>query len=105
MNLHDTLSMKSASAPVVGEIYHVTGIATREVPDTINGGKRMSVVLSTDKGSIYAPSAVANAYLEMAASDPDGAAAELIARGFHRRTGNGRDGQRQFHRGRFRLHR
>ena len=78
MNLHDTLSMKSASAPVVGEIYHVTAIATREVPDTINGGKRMSVVLSTDKGSIYAPSAVANAYLEMAASDPDGAAAELI---------------------------
>ena len=78
MNLHDTLSMKSASAPVVGEIYHVTGIATREVPDTINGGKRMSVVLSTDKGSIYAPSAVGNAYLEMAASDPDGAAAELI---------------------------
>lgn len=62
MNLREVLSMKSATSPVVGEIYHVTGVNSRMVKDSINGGERLCVILETDKGSIFAPSAIANGY-------------------------------------------
>lgn len=62
MNLREALSMKSAVSPTVGEIYHVTGVTSRMVKDNINGGERLCVILETDKGNIFAPSAVANGY-------------------------------------------
>ena len=59
-DLREALSMKSAISPTPGEIYHVTGVTCRTVPDTINGGDRLCVILETDKGNIFAPSAIAS---------------------------------------------
>lgn len=78
MNLREALSMKSAQPPVVGEIYHVTGISTRMVDDTFNGGKRLCVILDTDKGSIFAPAAVAQGYEMTAKEEGEMAAQEVL---------------------------
>lgn len=48
-----------ASKPVVGEVYEVSGIELREIEDKFNGGTRNALILHTDKGAIYASSAMA----------------------------------------------
>lgn len=77
-SLRDALTMKTASSPTVGEIYHVTGLTTRVVPDTFNGGERLCVILETDKGNIFAPSAIAMGYQETAQTDGEDAAADML---------------------------
>ena len=77
-NLREALSMKSAISPTVGEVYHVTGVSSRLVPDSINGGNRLCVILETDKGNIFAPSAIANGYDETAKTEGEDVARDLI---------------------------
>lgn len=77
-NLREVLEMKSAASPTPGEIYHVTGVSSRIVPDTINGGERLCVILETDKGNIFAPSAIAIGYEETAKADGEAVAREMI---------------------------
>ena len=77
-NLREALSMKSAISPTVGEIYHVTGVSSRTVPDSINGGERLCVILETDKGNIFAPSAIANGYDETAKTEGENVAKEML---------------------------
>lgn len=77
-NLREVLEMKSAVSPTVGEIYHVTGVFSRTIPDTINGGDRLCVVLETDKGNIFAPSAIANGYEETAKTEGENVAREML---------------------------
>ena len=76
-SLREALSMKSAISPTVGEVYHVTGVSSRIVPDTINGGNRLCVILETDKGNIFAPSAIANGYDETAKTEGENGAQEM----------------------------
>lgn len=77
-NLREALAMKSAVSPTPGEIYHVTGVSSRTVPDTINGGERLCVILGTDKGNIFAPSAIANGYEETAKTEGENVAQEML---------------------------
>ena len=77
-DLREALSMKSAISPTVGEVYHVTGVSSRTVPDTINGGDRLCVILETDKGNIFAPSAIANGYDETAKTEGENVAQEML---------------------------
>ena len=77
-SLREALSMKSAISPTPGEIYHVTGVTCRTVPDTINGGDRLCVILETDKGNIFAPSAIANGYEETAKTEGENVAKEML---------------------------
>lgn len=77
-NLREALSMKSAISPTVGEVYHVNGVSSRIVPDTINGGERLCVILETDKGNIFAPSAIANGYDETAKTEGENVAKEML---------------------------
>ena len=77
-NLREALAMKSAVSPPPGEIYHVTGVSSRTVPDTINGGERLCVILETDKGNIFAPSAIANGYDETAKTEGENVAREML---------------------------
>lgn len=77
-NLREALSMKSAISPTVGEVYHVNGVSSRMVPDSINGGDRLCVILETDKGNIFAPSAIANGYEETAKTEGENVARDLI---------------------------
>lgn len=65
MKLKDLKQMKTAVRPVVGERYTINGYEIRVVDDRFNPGeKRELVILSTDKGNIYAPSSFARALLE-----------------------------------------
>lgn len=77
-NLREALEMKSAVSPTPGEIYHVTGVSSRTVPDTINGGERLCVILETDKGNIFAPSAIANGYDETVKTEGENVAREML---------------------------
>ena len=77
-SLREALSMKSAISPTPGEIYHVTGVTCRTVLDTINGGDRLCVILETDKGNIFAPSAIANGYEETAKTEGENVAQEML---------------------------
>lgn len=77
-SLREALAMKSAVSPTVGEVYHVTGVSCRTVPDTINGGERLCVILETDKGNIFAPSAIANGYDETAKTEGENVAKEML---------------------------
>lgn len=77
-NLREALAMKSAVSPTPGEIYHVTGVSCRTAPDTINGGQRLCVILETDKGNIFAPSAIANGYEETANTEGEDVAQEML---------------------------
>lgn len=77
-NLREALSMKSAISPTVGEVYHVNGVSSRMVPDSINGGDRLCVILETDKGNIFAPSAIANGYEETSKTEGENVARDLI---------------------------
>ena len=77
-NLREALAMKSAVSPTPGEVYHVTGVSSRVVPDTINGGERLCVILETDKGNIFAPSAIANGYEETAKTEGENVAQEML---------------------------
>ena len=77
-DLREALSMKSAISPTVGEVYHVNGVSCRTVPDTINGGDRLCVILETDKGNIFAPSAIANGYEETVKKEGENVAQEML---------------------------
>lgn len=77
-NLREALAMKSAVSPTPGEIYHVTGVSSRTVPDAINGGERLCVILETDKGNIFAPSAIANGYDETVKTEGENVAREML---------------------------
>ena len=77
-SLREALAMKSAVSPTVGEVYHVTGVSCRTVPDTINGGERLCVILETDKGNIFAPSALAHGYDETAKTEGENVAKEML---------------------------
>lgn len=77
-SLREALSMKSAVSPIVGEVYHVTGVSSRIVPDTINGGNRLCVILETDKGNIFAPSSIANGYDETVKTEGENVAQEML---------------------------
>lgn len=77
-NLREALAIKTAVSPTPGEIYHVTGVSSRTVPDTINGGERLCVILETDKGNIFAPSAIANGYEETANTEGENVAQEML---------------------------
>lgn len=77
-SLREALSMKSAVSPTPGEVYHVTGVSSRTVSDTINGGNRLCVILETDKGNIFAPSAIANGYEETAMTEGEDVANEML---------------------------
>ena len=78
-SLREALSMKSAISPTPGEIDHVTGVTGRTVPDALNGGDRLCVSLETDKGNIFAPSAIANGYEETAKTEGENVSQEIRA--------------------------
>ena len=57
--------MNRAQKPVVGERYTVNSLELRSVDDKFNPGQRRNVlVMHTDKGVIYATSAMAKAAAE-----------------------------------------
>ena len=57
--------MNRAQKPVVGERYTVNALELRMVDDKFNPGQtRYVLVMHTDKGAIYATSAMAKAALE-----------------------------------------
>lgn len=63
MAMSDVLNRPSR--PVSGEVYTVREIELTMVDDKFNFGKqRPQLILSTDKGRIFAPSAMARAALE-----------------------------------------
>ena len=63
MSMNDILNR--AQKPVVGERYTVNALELRSVDDKFNPGQRRDVlVMHTDKGAIYATSAMAKAAAE-----------------------------------------
>ena len=57
--------MNHAQKPIVGERYIVNSLELRSVDDKFNPGQRRDVlVMHTDKGAIYATSAMAKAAAE-----------------------------------------
>lgn len=57
--------MNRAQKPVIGERYTVNALELRMVEDKFNQGQLRNVlVMHTDKGAIYATSAMANAAYE-----------------------------------------
>ena len=57
--------MNHAQKPVVGERYTVNSLELRSIDDKFNPGQRRDVlIMHTDKGAIYATSAMAKAAVE-----------------------------------------
>ena len=82
MKLSELREIKSAEAPVVGEIYTVKGFTLDMIEDTMNPGKtRPLVKLDTDKGVIFAPNTLAKAIKESADAGED-VEAQVIGQSF-----------------------
>ena len=63
MSMYDVLNR--AEKPVIGEHYTVNALELRTVEDKYNPGQtREALVMRTDKGAIYATSAMAKAAAE-----------------------------------------
>lgn len=57
--------MNHAQKPIIGERYTVNSLELRSIDDKFNPGQRRDVlVMHTDKGAIYATSAMAKAAAE-----------------------------------------
>lgn len=70
--LKDALSMKSAAALVEGEEYEVSAYEIIEVEDKFNRGEvARQIILTTDKGRVFAPRHLSNLVVTMQANDPE----------------------------------
>lgn len=78
MSLREAMSMKTATSVTVGEVYEINGLNYRYVEDKINGGDRICLILETNKGNIYAPSAIANAFEATMLEEGEQAANEIL---------------------------
>lgn len=72
MKLSELKQIKRAESAVVGERYTINGFTMKMVPDRYNEGQdREVVILSTDKGNVYAPNSFARAVIDSVEAGED----------------------------------
>lgn len=72
MKLSELKQIKRAESAIVGEHYTINGFTLKLVPDRYNDGEdREVVILSTDKGNVYAPTSFARAIIDSISAGED----------------------------------